>query len=66
MDEFDETYEVYEQRRPVWRIAVPLATLVVVVGVVSGLVFGGVIKGDEARESPEHPPTTPSTVQIAP
>lgn len=66
MDELDQTYTVFEQRRPVYRLLVPLVTLLVVVGLVSGLVFAGVIKGDEVREGPEHAPTTQPTIQIAP
>lgn len=66
MDDLDQTYTVFEQRRPLRWLVIPLVTLLVVVGLVSGLVFGGVIKGDEVREGPEYAPTTHSTVQIAP
>ncbi|MBN1322306.1 MAG: hypothetical protein JXA87_15855 [Thermoleophilia bacterium] len=66
MDELDQSYEVFKQREPVYWIVIPLATLLVVVGLVSGLVFGGVLEGHEVREGPEHVPTTQSTVQIAP
>jgi hypothetical protein len=66
VDEPEQSYRVFKQRQPVYWITVPLVTLLVVVGVVCGLVFGGVIKGDEIRVSPEHAPTTQSTVQIAP
>ncbi|NLO28367.1 MAG: hypothetical protein GX113_09355 [Actinobacteria bacterium] len=66
MDDLDRSYQVFRRRRPVYWIVVPLATLLVVVGLVSGLVFGGVLEGHEIREGPQHVPTTQPTVQIAP
>jgi hypothetical protein len=47
-------------------LVLPLAVLVVVVAILSGLVLGGVVQGHEPRVSPEHAPTTQPTVEIAP
>jgi hypothetical protein len=44
----------------------PLVALLLVIGVVSGLVFGGVIQGDESRVGPEQGLVTQSTVLIVP
>lgn len=44
----------------------PLAVLVVVVALVSGLVLAGVVQGHEPRVGPEQAPTTQATVEIAP
>lgn len=47
-------------------LVLPLAVLVVVVAIVSGLVLGGVVQGHEPRVGPDHAPTTRPTVEIAP
>ncbi len=65
-DELDETYQEYRQRDPLLRFAMPIVVLLVVVGIISGLVFGGVVQGDEARPGVEASSTTVSTVIIQP
>lgn len=68
-DEFDDvesSYEVLKQRTPSFGIVVPVIVLLVVIAVVAGLVWGGVINGDEARTCPEQAPTTEPTVLIVP
>lgn len=71
MDEADlseegTSYRSFRRHKAGYALIVPVAVLLVVVAVVSGLVFGGVIQGDADRPAPEHPPTTPSTVLIVP
>jgi hypothetical protein len=64
-DEFDDpSYE--GSRRRVFGLLLPLVLLLVVIGVLSGLVFGGVIQGHESRAGAEHAPTTQPTVLIVP
>jgi hypothetical protein len=66
VDELDPSYKVFRQRQPMYWLTLPLITLLVVIGIVSGLVFGGVIQGDETRTGPAQAPTTQATVQITP
>jgi hypothetical protein len=66
MDRGEPTYETYETAEPFYKIAIPLAVLVVVVAIVSGLVLGGVIQGHQERLRPATPTTTQSTLLIGP
>lgn len=66
MDELDSTYRVFQQRTPLYRYTLPVIVLLVVVATVSGLVFGGVIQGDETRSGPGQAPTTQPTIQVVP
>ncbi|OFW56515.1 MAG: hypothetical protein A2133_03270 [Actinobacteria bacterium RBG_16_64_13] len=65
-DDLEPTYRVFRQRTPPLGLTLPLVVLVIVVAVVSGLVFGGVVQGHETREGPAQSSTTQPTVQIAP
>ncbi|NLE11004.1 MAG: hypothetical protein GX630_05815 [Actinobacteria bacterium] len=65
-DDLETSYEVLGQRTPSFGIVVPVIVLLVVIAVVAGLVWGGVIHGDEARTGPEQAPTTEPTVLIVP
>jgi len=68
-DEFDDlepTYEVFRQRTPVFGMVLAVIVLIVVVAVVAGLVWGGIIQGDEPRVGPQQDSTTEVTVQIVP
>jgi hypothetical protein len=65
-DDLEPTYQVFEQRSPFSGLVLPVIVLLVVVAVISGLVWGGVLQGDENRMGPEQAPTTQVTVQIAP
>lgn len=47
-------------------VVLPVAVLLIVIAVVAGLVFGGVIQGHEERQGPEAPSTTQSTIVIEP
>jgi hypothetical protein len=50
-----------------WRsLALPALTFVVAVAIISGLVFGGVIRGDKTYAGPSGAPTTQPTVMIEP
>ena len=63
------TDDTFEERDAAWRmrtVVVPLAVLVAFVALVGGLVLSGVLQGHELRAGPEHAPTTPATVEIAP
>jgi len=64
-DELEPTYDVFKGRRPSFRLLLPLIVLVVVVGLISGLVFGGVLQGKHPRQA-GGASTTQATVQIAP
>ena len=66
MDEDEYTYEAPKALHSVLSVTIPLAVLLVVIAIVSGLVFGGVIQGDEERVGPAEPPTTQSTILIEP
>lgn len=66
MDRGAPEYQLYNTAEPLYFITIPLAVLVIVVAIVSGLVFGGVIQGHAERRGPIHAPTTESTVLIAP
>jgi glycine/serine hydroxymethyltransferase len=61
----ESTYQTYKTAEPLYKIAIPLAVLVVVVAIVSGLVLGGVIQGHQERLGPVTP-TTQSTLLIGP
>ena len=68
-DEFDDlqpTYEVFRQKAPVFGMVLAAIVLIVVVAVVAGLVWGGIIQGDEPRVGPQQDSTTEVTVQIVP
>jgi hypothetical protein len=65
-EDLDPTDQVPSRKSPVFGLALPLVVLVIVVAVISGLVFGGVIQGHQIRVGPGNAPTTQSTVQIAP
>jgi len=62
----DPSYQIFRQRTPSFTLALPVVVWLVVVGIVSGLVFGGVLQGDESRVGPAETPTTQSTVLISP
>ena len=47
-------------------VALPVALLLAVIAVLAGLVFGGVLQGEEKRTGPLDIPTTPSTIIIEP
>jgi len=66
LQEDDASYRTFRQRPPNHALTLPLVVLLVVVAVVSGLVFGGVLQGYESRPAPEQAPTTQSTVLIVP
>lgn len=65
-DDLDATYQMFRRRTPALGLVVPVIVLILVVAVVSGLVFGGVIKGHEVRAAGEDSSTTVPTVQIVP
>jgi hypothetical protein len=65
-DEFDLSPGLLRNRAAIVGVGMPLVILLVVIGVVSGLVFAGVIQGHESRVGPEQAPTTRSTVLIVP
>ena len=65
-DQDDLSYRMFRQRTPSIGITLPVIVLLVVVAVVSGLVFGGVLQGDETRVGPAQSPTTQSTIQVVP
>jgi hypothetical protein len=62
----DAIYQTYKTSEPWYLLAIPLAMLVIVVAIVSGLVFGGVIQGHAERVGPAQSPTTESTILIVP
>lgn len=66
MDRGEPTYQTYKTAEPLYRIVIPLAVLVIVVAIVSGLVLGGVIQGHQDRVGPVTPLTTQSTQLIGP
>jgi|WetSurMetagenome_2_1015567.scaffolds.fasta_scaffold21944_6 hypothetical protein len=65
-DDLDATYQMFRRRTPAFGLVLPVIVLVLVVAVVSGLVFGGVIQGHEGRTAGEDSSTTVPTVQIVP
>ena len=65
-DDLGPTYEVFEQRPGILRLALPLVLLLVVIAIISGLVFGGVIQGHQERNGPGGSSTTQPTVIIQP
>ena len=66
MDSRDPDYKMYRTVEPLYFITIPLAVLVIVVAIVSGLVFGGVIQGHAERVGPAGAPTTQPTILIVP
>jgi FlaG/FlaF family flagellin (archaellin) len=64
----DDDYPSQSSRAPspVLSVVLPVALLLIVVAVVAGLVFGGVVQGHEERVGPAEPPTTQSTIVIEP
>ncbi|MBN1629128.1 MAG: hypothetical protein JW990_05155 [Thermoleophilia bacterium] len=65
-DDLEPTYEVFRQKMPSFGMVLPIIVLIVVVAVVAGLVWGGIIQGDESRVGPRQDSTTEVTVQIVP
>jgi hypothetical protein len=65
-DDLEPTYELFSQRTRPLRLILPVVLLLVVIAIVSGLVFGGVIQGHESRTGPTGVPTTQPTVIISP
>lgn len=65
-DDLEPSYEVFRQRTPSFGVVLPIIILLVVIAAVAGLVWGGVIHGDEARMGPEQGTTTEPTVLIVP
>jgi hypothetical protein len=65
-DGLEPTYEVFRQRTPAFGMVLPVIVLLVAVAVVAGLVWGGIIQGDQTRVGPGQSTTTESTVQITP
>jgi hypothetical protein len=65
-DDLDATYQMFRRRTPAFGLVLPVIVLILVVAVVSGLVFGGVIEGHEVRAPGEGSSTTVPTVQIVP
>jgi hypothetical protein len=65
-DEAGASYALFRQRRPDFNMALPVIVLFAVVAIVSGLVFGGVIQGDEIRTGLGETPTTQPTILIIP
>lgn len=47
-------------------LVLPVAVLVIVVAIVSGLVLSGLVQGHQSRVGPAHAPTTQPTVLIVP
>jgi hypothetical protein len=66
VDRGEPTYQTYKTAEPLHKIVVPLAVLVIVVAIVSGLLLGGVIQGHQERVGPVAPLTTQSTLLIVP
>lgn len=66
MDSRDPDYKMYRTAEPLYFITIPLAVLVIVVAIVSGLVFGGVIQGHAERRGPAEVPVTQPTILIVP
>lgn len=64
-ESFESPQGVFD-RREVIGLGIPLVTLLVVVAIVSGLVFAGVVQGHESRVGTEQAPTTRDTVLIVP
>jgi hypothetical protein len=66
MDRSDTSFE--ERRAALWlrALLLPALVFVVAVAVVSGLVFGGVIRGERTYGTPSGAPTTQPTVLIEP
>ncbi len=66
MLEGEPAYQTYKKAEPLYQIVIPLALLVIVVAIVSGLVLGGVIHGHQERVGPVPPITTEATLLIVP
>jgi hypothetical protein len=62
----DSSFEESGATPWVWSILLPALVFVVAVAIVSGLVFGGVIRGGKTYGGPGEAPTTQPTVLIAP
>ncbi len=63
---FESSHGGFRQREVIYGLGLPLVTLLVVIAVVSGLVFAGVVQGHESRVGSEQAPTTRATVLIVP
>jgi hypothetical protein len=66
VDEDQYSYRVFKPLRSVPSVTLPVAVLLVVIAIVSGLVFSGVVQGHEERVGPAQPPTTQPTILIEP
>lgn len=66
LEGLEPTYEVFRQRAPAFGTVLPVIVLLVVVALVAGLMWGGVIQGDAPRVGPAGSSTTESTVLIVP
>jgi len=47
-------------------VALPMVLLFIVIALLAGLVFSGVLQGNAQRVGPSGPTTTPSTIIIEP
>ena len=62
----DDTQEARLGGLGVRAMLLPVAVMVVVVGIVAALVFSGAVQGHEPRTGPTNPTTTQPTEMIAP
>lgn len=65
-DDLEPTREFFRQRTLSFGMVLPILLLLVVVAIAAGLVWGGVIQGDEVRVGPEEGSTTEPTELIVP
>jgi hypothetical protein len=66
VDEDQYSYQVFKPLRSFPKVGLPVAVLLVVIALVCGLVFGGVVQGHKERVGPAAPPTTQPTILIEP
>lgn len=66
MDEEQYSYQVFKPLSSFPSVALPVAVLLVVIAIVSGLVFSGAVQGHAERIGPAGPPTTQPTILIEP
>jgi len=66
VDEKQYSFRVFKPLRLFPSVGLPVAVLLVVIAIVCGLVFGGVVQGHEERIGPAGPSTTQPTILIEP
>jgi len=63
----DDLYDEGEQVPAWWRrFLLPVAVLIVSVGIMSALVLGGILRAENSREAPGASSTTVPTIEINP